>query len=487
MQTRQLSSSELKQLKKAIKDAGQIDFEYFRGLLLVDSLLPEQVSEEMLCTEIFGKNNPLEEELRSHTVFPELLSNFRDQSAAAVLKQKYKLPPKTQIQDQSLDQIFSPTFPLHQFANGVVDALAKLNYSVPQTYKYSKEAFVLLCQHLHKVFECFSSEHQLKRSVTRFAEQFSEHFSGLSEQDLSRLVLQAKRKKLPQNLKLLAEVSFQHAYAHALSEDGEFGKRYKEAVAAFANSNESDQTRVEALDWLLRLHGADNRISSLSMLDGYFTAILISPKLLLPSTWLDGIINDISQDPAFSSQSAYQALLTTIMEEYNSAATDLINMDEDWEPVTLQSPDGEIMYEHWCEGFMIGFCLDPFTWDKLPSYRKGYMEVIRTFGTRNGQQQLYKMDKDAVRKMSDLIIPTIRRLNSESLELREHEELQDEIDDGSLLSSGIVATQPHVRGQPKVGRNDPCPCGSGKKYKKCCQLNQQHPDSFAANDPFVKH
>lgn len=25
-----------------------------------------------------------------------------------------------------------------------------------------------------------------------------------------------------------------------------------------------------------------------------------------------------------------------------------------------------------------------------------------------------------------------------------------------------------VRGTPKTGRNDPCPCGSGKKYKKCC-------------------
>ncbi len=24
------------------------------------------------------------------------------------------------------------------------------------------------------------------------------------------------------------------------------------------------------------------------------------------------------------------------------------------------------------------------------------------------------------------------------------------------------------RDQPKVGRNDPCPCGSGKKYKHCC-------------------
>jgi tetratricopeptide (TPR) repeat protein len=27
-----------------------------------------------------------------------------------------------------------------------------------------------------------------------------------------------------------------------------------------------------------------------------------------------------------------------------------------------------------------------------------------------------------------------------------------------------------VRSEPKVGRNDPCPCGSGKKYKKCCLL-----------------
>ena len=27
---------------------------------------------------------------------------------------------------------------------------------------------------------------------------------------------------------------------------------------------------------------------------------------------------------------------------------------------------------------------------------------------------------------------------------------------------------PVVRDSPKVGRNDPCPCGSGKKYKKCC-------------------
>ena len=31
-----------------------------------------------------------------------------------------------------------------------------------------------------------------------------------------------------------------------------------------------------------------------------------------------------------------------------------------------------------------------------------------------------------------------------------------------------LPAMPHIRETPKVGRNDPCPCGSGKKYKKCC-------------------
>ena len=34
--------------------------------------------------------------------------------------------------------------------------------------------------------------------------------------------------------------------------------------------------------------------------------------------------------------------------------------------------------------------------------------------------------------------------------------------------SQIHGPEPKRRDAPKVGRNDPCPCGSGKKYKKCC-------------------
>jgi preprotein translocase subunit SecA len=32
----------------------------------------------------------------------------------------------------------------------------------------------------------------------------------------------------------------------------------------------------------------------------------------------------------------------------------------------------------------------------------------------------------------------------------------------------LTVTPPSSSAHPKVGRNDPCPCGSGKKYKKCC-------------------
>lgn len=48
------------------------------------------------------------------------------------------------------------------------------------------------------------------------------------------------------------------------------------------------------------------------------------------------------------------------------------------------------------------------------------------------------------------------------------EEQEDfiENEDGDSIFEG--PQQPYVRETPKIGRNEPCPCGSGKKYKKCC-------------------
>jgi preprotein translocase subunit SecA len=49
----------------------------------------------------------------------------------------------------------------------------------------------------------------------------------------------------------------------------------------------------------------------------------------------------------------------------------------------------------------------------------------------------------------------------------------DEEGGGPRGGGAAVATVPRVRAGPRVGRNDPCPCGSGKKYKKCHMLSEE--------------
>jgi uncharacterized protein len=43
-----------------------------------------------------------------------------------------------------------------------------------------------------------------------------------------------------------------------------------------------------------------------------------------------------------------------------------------------------------------------------------------------------------------------------------------EADRRAFADAARVAAAPYERDEPKVGRNEPCPCGSGKKFKKCC-------------------
>lgn len=55
-------------------------------------------------------------------------------------------------------------------------------------------------------------------------------------------------------------------------------------------------------------------------------------------------------------------------------------------------------------------------------------------------------------------------------ELRHHETSLFQKKDGAWMfkEGQIHGAQPVKRLEPKVGRNDPCSCGSGKKFKKCC-------------------
>jgi len=76
----------------------------------------------------------------------------------------------------------------------------------------------------------------------------------------------------------------------------------------------------------------------------------------------------------------------------------------------------------------------------------------------------------------------VERIKEESITMLFHIRLQREEDLQAVApkeqemylsrgGDGDGKPQPVKRKDKKVGRNDPCPCGSGKKYKKCCGLN----------------
>ncbi|NLY92990.1 MAG: hypothetical protein GXY23_03080 [Myxococcales bacterium] len=51
----------------------------------------------------------------------------------------------------------------------------------------------------------------------------------------------------------------------------------------------------------------------------------------------------------------------------------------------------------------------------------------------------------------------------------DHAKVRSEEHDDPSLRPAFPKEEPFRRAQPKVGPNEPCPCGSGKKHKRCCR------------------
>ena len=74
------------------------------------------------------------------------------------------------------------------------------------------------------------------------------------------------------------------------------------------------------------------------------------------------------------------------------------------------------------------------------------------------------VDEEAMHaEWSSKIAPTVRAIHAYWLPYRRA--MSQELTSGRNYRVGVVPTA-------KVGRNDPCPCGSGRKYKKCCGAPQ---------------
>jgi preprotein translocase subunit SecA len=99
--------------------------------------------------------------------------------------------------------------------------------------------------------------------------------------------------------------------------------------------------------------------------------------------------------------------------------------------------------------------------DPLVEYKKQSFEMF--------EEMLYRIDIETIRMLYHLQV-TVEQPPEERLQRRQRRgQMSYTKANASAAAAGEDSGKPRtvVSDHPKVGRNDPCPCGSGKKFKKC--------------------
>ena len=117
--------------------------------------------------------------------------------------------------------------------------------------------------------------------------------------------------------------------------------------------------------------------------------------------------------------------------------------------------------DEWCSGFMKGVQLDSAGWLPITVGKPEWISTILLYGTEEGWEALKtkNLSLDEHKAMADGLSGSVQKIHALYYEQR-----RKQIAVGAIPN--IVRREP-IRNPNKVGRNDSCPCGSGKKYKHC--------------------
>ncbi|MEE9494626.1 MAG: UPF0149 family protein [Gammaproteobacteria bacterium] len=214
---------------------------------------------------------------------------------------------------------------------------------------------------------------------------------------------------------------------------------------------ESMNDYFQLIEHYFQQYGHDESILDVSELDGYFSALACSPDIIIPSKWVPFLWGGEFQSPEWQSIEEATQFTEAIMALYNNVMQSF--QDNEYEPLFLYNRVEEKEYtvvDEWCNGFLRGLRLwghmDP---DDMQVLEKS-LYPIRLFATEEGFDALKSMNHAEIVRQQNTIEPLIQQLHKHFFKLRGKDK------------------NTFVRETPKVGRNDPCPCGSGKKFKRCC-------------------
>jgi uncharacterized protein len=186
----------------------------------------------------------------------------------------------------------------------------------------------------------------------------------------------------------------------------------------------------------------------------------------MPSEWLPWVWDmEHGQDaPEFKDQAQAQRIFGLVMRHMNDIAQTLHQAPEHYEPLLMENPnDGDPVpiIDEWCSGFMKGVQLDSDGWLPVAVGKPSWVSTITLYGTEEGWEALEKkkLSLDEHRVLAAGLAGTVQQIHAFCLEQR-----RKQIEESTLPE--LVRRAP-IRNPNKVGRNEPCPCGSGRKFKQC--------------------
>lgn len=205
-------------------------------------------------------------------------------------------------------------------------------------------------------------------------------------------------------------------------------------------------------------------------LAGFLFCIANAPELIPPSEWLPIAFND--QDAGYETQAEAERVLQAMMALYNDccrerpqgSATLPPGCDIRSEP--LDNLAGDAPLSQWAQGFGMGHDYLVEIWDACTpdefDEELGSVLMVLTFFASPKLAKAYHKEGKGSRSLDELA-ETVVTLFPDAM--REYAHLGRSIYQ-ARREAGDFGTEPPAR--PTIGRNDPCPCGSGKKFKKCC-------------------
>ena len=210
---------------------------------------------------------------------------------------------------------------------------------------------------------------------------------------------------------------------------------------------------------------ADPEALTLEGVDGLFCALIASPRTVMPNEYLPIIFGP--EESAFANIDDAQATMSLLMRYWNSIIADL-ERESIHLPFVFDTAAGELPGREWAEGFLAGTRLARDGWKELfDSEREGHLFMIPLMAGEVDPQWpkepvTPQLEEDVLHSMSVGFLRSYQHFT----EARRRGALAAY--DRAEPSRKPFSADPYVRPEPKVGRNDPCPCGSGKKFKKCC-------------------